>query len=83
MTIYFATILLGEEIHTIPGGFADMLHKYVDAQTPEAAIAAAESWVDARGIAIKRVTVTPALKQARNSYAFPEHIISAAECGCD
>lgn len=83
MTIYFATILLSEEIHTIPGGFTDMMHKYVDARTPEAASAAAESWADAYGLAVKRVTVRPALKQARNSYAFPERIISAAECGCD
>ena len=75
--IYFCWAHLEKTIYVMGGGgFTNHTDKFVDAGTAEDACSAFKDYLERKGIPVKKVTASVALKQNKAKYTFPENILT-------
>ena len=76
--IYFCWASLEDTVYVMGGGggFTHYVSKFVDAHMLEEACASYRTFLEVKGIRVRRVTGSVALQQDRKRYVFPEQILA-------
>lgn len=78
--MFFCCAVL-EQTYVMGGGqgFTDYVHKFVEAEEKDAASDAYRDYLEKKGIRVRRVRASMAVKQDKTRYVFPEAILDAMQ----